>query len=277
MGGMPYHLEKGPIFAVFDALYRDRNRLRDLLYDLWRQGSDGLGNLGMITSPMYPDPSNPVDPGPDRRTSMLRKWFGDDQQGNRQQPFSDRPPLNLTTGYWTHYYGDVRSIVAETLMRAAEVSLGVDHPAQVPDQNAPPPGGSRHWPVEFFWKCGQARFEGWVTWREHTNQAQVVTGGQVNVIFATPATPDLVLRRPGDGADPIVAGAWQKWQGMWVCSHSDHQQYRVITCLPTADGRWLVPVKTVMYTEGRDVVGAWAPEFGFGGATPAPDVFEPEP
>lgn len=275
MAGMPYHLEKGPIFSTIEALYNDPVRLRRLLHDLW-VGQSPLGAHGVLTSPSADDTQNPTSAnatGSKRLASMLAQWFGE-VGGQPQLPWS--MPNNLSTGYWSRYYGDVRRIVGETLMRAGEVALGVDRPSQPPPASASPPTGSRHWSVEFFWHCGQPRFEGWVTWREHPDEL----GGQVNVIFSTPATPDLVLRRPGDEATkitPATPGAWDRWQGMWVCSHEDHPQYRVITVLPTPQGQWLVPISTVLYTQGTGAIGTWAPKFGSGGSAEHPVVFQPGP
>ena len=220
----------------------------------------------------------PNSPGAKRLKSMIEQWFG--EVGGAQPPWGTvhPDPVNglptLATGYWSNYHGDVRAIVGETMMRAGEVALGVDRPTQPPSASAPPPTGSRHWSVEFFWKCGQPRFEGWVTWRRHPNGS----GGQVNVIFATPATPDLVLRRPGDQATKITSAtphAWDRWQGMWVCSHEDHKQYPMLTVFPTPQGQWLVPTSTVMFTRGIDDVGTWAPNFGSGGSADQPVVFQP--
>ena len=81
----------------------------------------------------------------------------------------------------------------QTLLRAGEVTLGFPRPAA----GQPLPPGIRHWPVDFFWKCGQPRFEGWVTWRSTTRSP---TTGHVAVIFATPATPDTVLNARDEGA-----------------------------------------------------------------------------
>ena len=113
-----------------------------------------------------------------------------------------------------------------------------------------------------------------MTWRDHG----VPGGGQVTVVFATPATPDLVLRSPSKGAiDPagVPGDAWDKWQGMWVCSHKDHQQWVLVTPWPTAKADWFVPNKTVMYTEGKDAVGVWAPTFPNGGAPDFDKPFDP--
>jgi hypothetical protein len=279
---MPYHLEKGPIFSTIEAMYNDPARLPTFLQKLWR-GQDPLGTLGVLTSPSADDPNNPNSAnatGAKRLASMISQWFGE-ISGPPQPPWGTVHPdpvtglPTLATGYWSHYYGDVRAIVGESLMRAGEVALGVDRPAQPPPVSAPPPEGTRRWAVEFFWKCGQPRFEGWVTWRRH----QEGPGGQVTVIFATPATPDLVLLRPGDEATEITSttlGAWNRWQGMWVCSHANHAQFPILTVLPTGQGQWLVPT-TAMFTLGFDDVGTWSPNFGSGGSRSDPIEYEPGP
>ncbi|MFM7536798.1 MAG: hypothetical protein ACKO91_13540 [Acidimicrobiales bacterium] len=41
----------------------------------------------------------------------------------------------------------------ETLVRAIEIAFGLAHD-QVPGPR------QTHWPIELFWKCGQAWFEG---------------------------------------------------------------------------------------------------------------------
>jgi hypothetical protein len=267
MGGMPFHLEKGPIFSTIEALYNDPVRLETLLHDLW--SGKRLGEHGVITSPSMDSP-NPLDANatPEKRLgSLFTKWFGEvDGPGTTQPKFgydeqTDR--LALTTGYWQQYYGDVRGIVAETLMRAGEVSLGVDRPNPVT-----PPVRTRHWPVEFFWKCGQPRFEGWVAWR----QDPATGAGHVTVIFATPPTPDTVLARPGEGGPEVTTGALGNWQGMWVCSHENHEQYVLPTLMPSPSGQWWVPTYAVMITRGRGKVGTWAPLFKNGGPPPEAPV-----
>ena len=268
MGGMPYHLEKGPIFARLEARYNgDRAKLHEFLEALWL--GKALGEHGVLTSPMYPAPDPTVvnaDPT-ERKVSMLEKWFGD-VNGQPQPPFGSIDAdgnIVLKTGYWTQYYGDVRAIVKETLLRAGEAALGYTRP----NVGDPLPVGTRHWAVEFFWKCGQPRFEGWVTWRAHPAQ----NAGQVNVIFATPATPDPVLARPGNGGTVPSAQQLTQPQGMWVCSHANHQQWRLVTYAPSGSRQWLVPTSNVMYTEGLEGVGAWAPDFGMGGPPPIAEAF----
>jgi hypothetical protein len=275
---MPYHLEKGPIFAAFEALYNDQTRLSNFLRDLWSGGADSLGLHGVLSSPLAHDPSSgltPAQTGTIRKTSMRNDWFGERSSSGAGQPgfgtVDSDGELILTTGYWALYYGQVRTIVFETLTRAAEVALGVQRPDPVP-ATAPPP--NRNWKVEFFWKCGQPRFEGWVTWRDHQDGAN---GGQVTVVFATPATPDHVLRAPGGGAAEIMTAPSQwPWQGMWVCTHENHKQYVVISSLPTPKEAWLVPTSAVLFTRGVGDVKTWAPFFGEGGASdqPSPVAFQ---
>ena len=270
MGGMPYHLEKGPIFARLEAKYNgDRAELHQFLEALWLE-NEALGEYGVLTSPMYPSPDpSAVNADPaERKTSMLEHWFGD-VGGNPQPDFESIHPLTGAvvrhTGYWALYYGDVRGIVRETLLRAGEAALGYVRPN--PDE--PLPAGTRHWAVEFFWKCGQPRFEGWVTWRAHPAQ----NVGQVNVIFATPATPDPVLSEPALGATAPDAQQLSQPQGMWVCSHANHDQYPVVTYAPSPLGAWFPPLRTVMYTHGFNEVGTWSPTFGMGGVPPMAEAF----
>jgi len=276
VGGMPYHLEKGPMFATIEAVYYNKALLRQFLYDLWH--GKALGSHGVLSSPSADSP-NPTDPnatGADRLQSMRHSWFGDVLGGGPQPPWGgphpDRPGKTFTTGYWAFYYGNVRQIVTETLTRAAEVSLGVARPAD-PLTAPMPPDNTRHWPVELFWKCGQPRFEGWVTWRDDEEGRT----GQVTVIFATPGTPDTVYTKPAKGADPVEGITASGFQGMWVCAHSDHRRYIMVGSIPTPIGDWHVPKSEVVFTRGEGPVGTWAPKYGLGGPPPGPVIFQQGP
>ncbi len=159
------------------------------------------------------------------------------------------------TGFWHQYFGDVEGIVRETLIRALEVSLGLDH-----GQELPADGPVRRLPIELFWKCPQSWFEGWVTWRYDRSEGT----GQVTVLFTTPGSgkPILEAALEGEGAfeprtsttpktgpgpagpapsDPTI-NADQAAKGMWVVTHRQNLQLPV---LPSAgglpSGQWLVP------------------------------------
>ena len=53
---MPYHLEKGPLFANIEALYNDPQRLAAFLERLWQ--GERLGGLGLLAGRTFdgPDP-----------------------------------------------------------------------------------------------------------------------------------------------------------------------------------------------------------------------------
>ncbi len=159
------------------------------------------------------------------------------------------------TGFWHQYFGDVEGIVRETLIRALEVSLGLDHGQEIPTD-----GPVRRLPIELFWKCPQCWFDGWVTWRFD----RAAGTGQVTVLFTTPGSGKPILEQALDGAGAFVprtsrtpatgpapagpapsdpaANAEQAAKGMWVVTHTDNLQLPV---LPSAGGRpsgqWLIP------------------------------------
>ena len=119
MGGMPYHLEKGPMFATIEAMYRDRARLRQFLHDLWH--GTALGSHGVLSSTSADGGNGVNSTGAQRLQSMREKWFGDvagapQPAWGANHPVENRP--TYSTGYWSNYYGDVRAIMTETLTRA---------------------------------------------------------------------------------------------------------------------------------------------------------------
>ena len=97
--------------------------------------------------------------------------------------------------------------------------------------------------------------------------------GHVAVIFATPATPDTVLKRPAEGGHAVNDTDHLKWQGMWVTSHANHRQYRIRPSQPSKIGRWVVPTSASMFTRGLEEVGTWVPDFGLGGTPPSDKSF----
>ena len=172
------------------------------------------------------------------------------------------------TGFWVQYYGDVEEIVRQTLIRAIEVSLGLDHGQEVPAEGPP-----RELPIELYWKCPQRWFEGWVGWRWDAEHGT----GQVTVLMATPGSGKPILEKPliGEGAfEPTTSRAtpngsapvWaapadparnpdQSAKGLWVVSHRDHVQ---LPSIPghagTATGDWPIPEFGATYVGLGDIV-----------------------
>jgi hypothetical protein len=286
---MPYTLAKGTILAVLEGLANPTNpveldRLRDA--------------LAILRDPTVPLTDIAVVHGLEPATSGLaplaerldRFWFGKHQDASGvwkpQLPFG---PGNTRTGYFKRYYGDVEAILRETLVRAIEVSFGLDHDAALAD-------ATRQWPVELLWKCPNPWFEGWVTWRRHGTGP---TEGQVTVILATPgedANPviNVAALPPGVTAPlPEPTALSTDDQGMWVVTHHRHVKHNVDLVTPLPDGsaldslidavaalfgrperEWSIPVPSTTWegVEGIDVVhvpesaGGAAP---FGAAFPA--------
>jgi len=195
-----------------------------------------------------------------------------------------------TTGFWAQYFGNVEAILRETLVRAIEVSLGLDHGEAVPAG-----GPTRRLPIELFWKCPQRWFEGWVTWRWDQHHGT----GQVTVILATPGSGKPLLENPdlgmgavradssraiapdtvGTGPGPCnpAANPDQGAHGMWVVTHHEHLQLPALhpdAGLP--EGQWLVPAFGPTYL-GVGPVVCVQPSEADGGVNPFGRPYQPTP
>ena len=286
MGVMPYHLEKGHYLLLIEATlnegieavvdnngettfpglarrYSMLEYMREVVArpcDL-RTGEDESD--GLLT---WPDFMADDDVGFPISRIMAEDWFGyrirpDGSLDTRRHP-------NKPTGMWDGYQGNVERIVATTLVRAIEVSLGLDHDAAIPT-GAP----ARSWPIYFFFKCQQPFFEGWVTWQCHSINRRAA--GQVTVMFATPGHNHPVSDHPipidpdGDHKDnfvptlrndgefleePIVAPAndpdGKPHQGVWVVTHRDHKKLSVFdTSVPSSYLEWGPPLLPIIAPE----------------------------
>jgi len=253
MPGMPYHLEKGPVLSVLENLLGKSAAELGLLLTRLRDPNIELAEVGGLDSTTLNAPPYPTRA--DRVEHIERDWFGF-TPGTQTQPafnlFTHR-----TTGKWESYYGDVAGIVRQTMIRAIEVSLGIDHNAQPP--------GSRHWPIELFWKCPNPWMEGWVTWRNNPGNA---ASGQVTVVLATPGNGAVVLNDPRNGRNTDVDPVSPRGnQGMWVISHRGHDRYIVPTTTTTTMGHIPFPTLGALFV-GRPGLTTVAPSLIDGGADP---------
>lgn len=246
---MPYHLETGPNLEVLeDFMNGDVDRLVKALSQL--RGTTPLCDIGVFDSTTLD--GGPLDKA-QRNAHLMEDWFGMSQNANgawvKQKKFSAKS--NATTGYWQGWYGDCEKIVRLTLRRAAEVALGLGYDDPIPEGFRP----SRHWPIQFLWKCAQPWFEGWITWRSDHSR-----GGHVTVLWCTPAQGDPVLTSPlappqrnlpDYARDPkSAAGA----EGMWVVTHETQQVEMAITTEPSGLGQWRFPQWGPVYVGTGDVV-----------------------
>ena len=247
--GMPYFFETGPTFEVLeDFANSSTNRLVDALIRL--KAGESLPDIGALDSKTL---DRPGDTKTTRIAHVNQDWFGktQDKAGKWVAQAKFDPKAAVTTGYWRAWYGDAEGIVRMTLIRAAEVALGL-RPDQPIERATVPP---RHWPITFIWKCSQSWFEGWVAW-----QSRPGSGGHVTVIFATPANGHPVLTSPlappqrslPEYVEPPSSTVGER--GQWVITHASHVAHHDITSRPTESGRWVYPNFGRVYEGTGDIV-----------------------
>ena len=167
-----------------------------------------------------------------RYVHMNTHWFGRTQPSGPGTPWIPQaafdPNNPQTTGFWRQWYGDAGAIVAQTFIRAVEVSLGIDHVAPgATEEEIEALQATRCWPIEIFWRCPAPWFEGWVTWRGEPDC------GHVTVHFHTPSHCESALllspirQAPDDQIpdyefEPVSSAADR---GMWVIAHKEQVQH----------------------------------------------------
>ena len=134
MPGMPYNLERGPYLAMLEDLI-NKDPVRCL---------DSLRDPDKPVTALLREPAVTIHGGPYADTGRLadhidRDWFG-------IKPGA--PDDDGTSRYWSYWRGDAQGIVRETIVRAIELALGIDHGAAVPD------GPGQRWHVSLFTACG---------------------------------------------------------------------------------------------------------------------------
>ena len=285
MGKMPYHLEKGHYLLLleetlnegieavvdddtitdFPGLSRRYSMLKHMRKVVKRRcGSKGESEAGGVLA--WDGFMSDADVGFRISEILTEDWFG--YRFRTDGTVDTKPQANKPTGMWDGYQGNVERIVANVLVRALEVSLGLDHGAPIP-RGAPP----RSWPIYFFLKCQQPFFEGWVTWQCHSVNRR--GAGQTTVIFATPGHNHPVSDHPvpidpdGDHVDnfvptlrndkefrknpttaPASDPAGKPHQGVWVITHGDHKRLNVFdTSVPSSYLEWGPPLLPIIAPE----------------------------
>jgi hypothetical protein len=160
---MPYNLERGPYLAMLEDLI---NR------DPWRC-LDSLRDQQKPVTALLRDPPVPIAHGPYRDTAGLADHIDSDWFGIKP----DGADANPTSRYWYYWRGDAQAIVRETMIRAIEVALGLDHGESART------AASRRWHVSLLTACGIRWLEGWISWRQVGPEPD---NGHVVVFFLTP-------------------------------------------------------------------------------------------
>jgi hypothetical protein len=269
MGGMPYQLEKGPIWSVVESALAagpsEAYELLTLLRDPTHQIADGP----LVASKSLDDPKT-GSTKTTRGEHLNTDWFGMVKQSNgawQKQPASAfDPQTHPSTGYWINYWGDVESIVRETFVRAIEVSLGLRHG----EAHSPRARFTRHWPVSVFLKCPTPWFEGWISWRSWASGRG--NDGEVTVHFLIPGHyGSQVLKQPATGLNkppqqnPDTAN---DANGMWLVSFATHTRVNgVVSTDPGSAGDIHAPSPgPILKDEGELIV--LAPHEFDGGVAP---------
>jgi hypothetical protein len=274
VGSMPYTLEKGPYFSVIeDFANGSLERMLDTLAHLRAGGR--ISQLRALDS-------TTLDTGPYSTQELAdhldTEWFGfvrDPTTGEltRRQPTFDPTSANHT-GFWVGWHGDCEAVFRETLIRACEVSLGLDHDEKPIGEQTP-----RRWRLEMFWRCPIPWFEGWVTWRQHGTGPR---DGQVTVIVSTPGhghpiknTP-LRQGEPRDGGYVLDPQRATGSQGMWVVSQEYHRPWPKVMTAESGLGEWRFPTIGLAFQSKGDVVVVAPPERE-GGVLDPPRRWSPHP
>lgn len=299
---MPYHLEKGPWVYALEDLLNDNDQLGQILPYLTEpdQFLDAIRSFighRLLTEELGGDEEA-------RYQHMVSHWFGTDGK-SRQASFAESLQVEdkqaaieeavklrhaahcndptasgkwAQTGFWMQYYGNVQEIVRTTLCKAIEVSRGIDLSAGETLENQ-----RRQVPIDGLWKCGQAWWEGWLTWRALGDDR-----GSVTMMFATPGTGSPILETAEDGRNakknPATGGGTGNGtrtsapevtsleQGMWVITHQTNITLPPIrSSRPTPLGQWdsIVPDIGPSYA-GIGPIVVVAPSYQDGGAPSLP-------
>jgi hypothetical protein len=306
---MPYHLEKGHYLLLLEETLNEG--IEAVVDDDTVTSFPGLSRRYSMLQHMRSVVARPCDPiNGESEVGGLLEWpefmadadvgfpvsqiIAEDWFGYRVRPdgsLDTKPRPNKPTGMWDGYQGNVERIIASVLVRAIEVSLGLDHNAAIPN-GAP----SRSWPIYFFFKCQQPFFEGWVTWQCHSVNRRAA--GQVTAMFATPGHNHPVSDHPvpidknGDHKDDFVPtlrndGEFVKnptearagdpdgkpHQGVWVITHTDHKKLNVFdTSVPSGYLEWGPPLLPIIAPEKFADVVTVQPAARSGGI----DEYKPE-
>lgn len=255
MGGMPYMVEKGPVWQSFDRWFGRSNlqqrlqRKLDVLVSLQQNGR-------------FTDFVPAGTTMPPAQVQLLKQHINDDWFGLPKLPGGGWGPPNPPntspsgpgTGKWVNWWGDAETIAREAVIRAIEVSLGLHHhdwtpanPVTLADYgisaSAPP---ARDWPIEFWWICPLPTFQASLTWRhDHANNNR----GLVAVTWLTPSNGDELFHeldhtprtQPNPGqyigwaVDP--ADAPSRF-GSWLIGQGDNDTVHPPSWSPTPSGTW---------------------------------------
>jgi hypothetical protein len=284
---MPYVMDIGPYFSVLEHRLNTPTKRAEILAKLRAPGAR-VSDIAGLDSRSLDGDGHGLDPG--YRVKVLNEcWFGmkQNQAGGWDLP---QPPA-FPTGFWNGFQGDPHAIFRAGLIRALEVSLGIDHGApwsgatdagnagigtKIREWFGKVTGTARDWPIEITWVCQGPFFQSWVTWMKGSGGS-----GHVSLTFTTPAAKglpvDAKITRPPpfkpEYACPPPAGAYTAGRGVWVVGHEDY----AVTPAPSTTGSVVtgITMPTMEYRAKSTNVVCVAPAEWEGGVLAAGRPYTP--
>lgn len=294
-GPMPYYLEKGPAFEILeDFINTPGTRLVDALAKLRAKNPDGSYTHRFVDCGAFDSPAlefnQPLEDGTVRhwtieswKQHINRHWFGIRDGADQPVDPAAATSLDEAESWWINYFGeDIEGVLRETIIRALETAYRIPHGEPLPRVGK----SFDPWPIELFWKCGQAWFEGWISWRKLPGAQD---RGLVTAMLCTPSEDTgnhYVWWSPvppvGDSAgrsDPYDLGVdhlGQHWAGSVVVTHLHNRPVRRRAGhTPMRSRGQIVPPPPGAIYRGTGPVTAVRPAEVRGGVASQPRVWVP--
>ena len=198
---MPYHLEKGPLQRILEEyLNAPRAKLEARVQKLKASVGSPQWLIDGVFKNLKHDKlsKSPLGSAAGLYKHLMEHWFGfvetSPGSGNWVRQDNLRPGyVDLTTGYWVAYRGNVAEIMRQGLLLAMEMAL-VPPPSASATGTLPPPHR-----IELYWKCASPWFELWLLRRPYdlaSSDEAVIT-----VLMSTPAQFGAMV-----AASPLAVG-----------------------------------------------------------------------
>jgi hypothetical protein len=215
-------LAKGPVWILFERMFSTRDlaqRLQNKLDTLeslhaTERFTDFRANGSMA--------SNEAEA---LREHINSDWFGLSRGANGRLRAATAPdPTRLetltATGSWRGWHGDAEAISREAVIRALEISLGVNHLAWTGKRSealreygiarGTPP--MRNWPIEFWCASPLPDFQAAVSWRDASAE------GRVTLTWLVPSSGQAYvsdLTQAGEAFELNPSAARERY-GQWI-------------------------------------------------------------
>lgn len=221
--GMPFVLEKGPVWEYFDRAYSPGGA---------RGGIEGrLELLNEFRTRLAASAEKPQETWSQIFERATTTGANPTIKAQLRKHIVDDWFTGLGTaggGGWLNWDTNPAEVIVRGLARACEVSLGIANHRELPglgDESVPAARTgevTRLLPIEFFWACPLPVFQCWIAWR-HVRTEDGPGDGLVTFVWATPAPAwSYLAKRPAD-------------DGPWL-DEADRMNFGPLGRVDSADG-----------------------------------------